>query len=161
MFPPLINDITTTFPNPPQFVVIARAQAGRNFNLESATYDQQATYYKDLAPVACPLPADRCFKVCEEIAKVKMDWKIVSADSAAGRIEATATTTLMRYKDDIVIEVREGGSPSPMIHMRSKSRVGKGDLGANAKRIRKFFDALGQALATFRTEKSSPVPLDR
>ena len=68
-------------------------------------------------------------------------WEVVAVDREGLRIEAVATTSLLRFKDDIVIEVRasiEGAE----VHMRSKSRVGRSDFGANAKRIESFFSKL-------------------
>jgi uncharacterized protein (DUF1499 family) len=70
-----------------------------------------------------------------------MGWRIVAAVPEEGRIEATATTPLLRFKDDVVIRVTSRGNGS-RIDMRSKSRLGKSDLGANAKRIRAYFRAL-------------------
>lgn len=64
-------------------------------------------------------------------------WAVVATDAASGRIEATATTSWFSFSDDVVIRVvpAQGGS---RIDVRSVSRVGKGDLGANAKRVRAF-----------------------
>ena len=59
-------------------------------------------------------------------------------------LEVVATTRLMHFKDDVAVEVRPEGTGSS-VHMRSKSRVGKGDLGANAKRIRMFLSELSKA----------------
>jgi uncharacterized protein (DUF1499 family) len=66
-----------------------------------------------------------------------MGWELVASDSAAGRIEATATTPWFGFKDDVVVRVRPDGSGS-RIDVRSVSRVGKSDVGANAKRIRTY-----------------------
>ncbi len=55
------------------------------------------------------------------------------------KIEGVDTSWLFRFKDDFVIEVRPDGADGSLVHMRSKSRDGKGDVGANAKRIRAFF----------------------
>ncbi|HEX2482883.1 MAG TPA: DUF1499 domain-containing protein, partial [Methylomirabilota bacterium] len=68
-------------------------------------------------------------------------WEIVEAVPAEGRLEATATTTWFGFKDDVVVRVRarEGGS---RVDVRSLSRVGVGDLGANAARVRAFLERL-------------------
>jgi uncharacterized protein (DUF1499 family) len=58
-------------------------------------------------------------------------------------IEAVDTTAVMAFKDDVAIRVR-GGAQGTQIDLRSASRVGEGDLGANAKRIRAFLDAFQQ-----------------
>jgi len=73
-----------------------------------------------------------------------MGWEIVSSNSGKGIIEATATTFWFGFKDDIAVRISPQGSGS-LIDIRSLSRVGKSDVGANAARIRKFLKALRQA----------------
>ena len=70
-----------------------------------------------------------------------MGWEIVASDPDTGRIEATDTTFWFGYKDDIIIRVtpeQDGAT----VDIRSVSRVGIGDLGANAERIETFLAAL-------------------
>ena len=141
---PPIHDITTDTGRPPQFVAIlplraaapnpaayggpdvARAQAG--------AYPDLRTHRMDAAP------AD-AFKRALQAAR-GMGWEIVAADAAAGRIEATDTTFWFGFKDDAVIRVEADGAGS-RVDVRSVSRVGVGDVGANAKRIRAYLRALG------------------
>ncbi len=52
-------------------------------------------------------------------------------------LEATQTSRIFRFVDDICVRLRPDGTAT-LIDVRSKSRVGQGDLGANAKRIRAF-----------------------
>jgi uncharacterized protein (DUF1499 family) len=66
-----------------------------------------------------------------------LGWTVVASDPGRGRLEATATTFWFRFTDDIVIRVRPQDAGS-RLDIRSKSRVGRGDLGANARRIRAF-----------------------
>jgi uncharacterized protein (DUF1499 family) len=63
-----------------------------------------------------------------------MGWEIVASEPTEGRIEATATTFWFGFKDDVVVRVTptDGGS---RIDVRSVSRVGRSDVGANAERI--------------------------
>ena len=68
-------------------------------------------------------------------------WTVVAADKDTGTIAAVATTRLLRFKDDVTIRVRAEGATS-RIDVRSRSRVGRGDLGTNARRIRRFLDAV-------------------
>jgi uncharacterized protein (DUF1499 family) len=71
----------------------------------------------------------------------RMGWEIVAADSAAGRIEATATTTWFGFKDDVVVRIKPNQNGS-RIDVRSESRVGGSDIGTNAKRIRRYLGEL-------------------
>ena len=68
-------------------------------------------------------------------------WDISAAEPAEGRIEAVDTTLFFGFKDDVVIRLRpvEGGT---RVDVRSTSRVGLGDAGTNAKRIRRLLAAL-------------------
>ena len=143
---PPINDITTDFADPPQFVALAeeKANAGRDMKYPGEDFaSQQRTGYPDLAPIQLSRPPD------EALAAVKtaiegFGWKIAAVDPASGRIEATDTSRIWHFVDDIVVRVRpqDGGA---RIDVRSKSRVGRGDVGANAARIRRLRDALGAA----------------
>ena len=66
-----------------------------------------------------------------------MGWQIVADDDATGMIEAIDTTLLLRFKDDVVIRV-VGTAEGSRVDVRSRSRVGRSDLGKNAARIREF-----------------------
>jgi uncharacterized protein (DUF1499 family) len=57
--------------------------------------------------------------------------------SGQGRIEAVAETRLMRFQDDVTIRIRPSGAGT-RIDIRSASRIGRHDFGANAARIRRF-----------------------
>jgi uncharacterized protein (DUF1499 family) len=65
----------------------------------------------------------------------------VSEAPAEGRLEATDTTFWFGFKDDVVVRVRPDGTGS-RVDVRSLSRVGRSDLGMNARRIRRFLERL-------------------
>jgi uncharacterized protein (DUF1499 family) len=70
-----------------------------------------------------------------------MGWEIVDSDPARGRIEATATTPWFGFEDDVVVRVRPQGGGS-RVDVRSVSRVGRSDVGTNARRIRADLEEL-------------------
>ena len=143
-FPP-INDITTDTVNPPQFVSAAAlpANQGRDMKYPGGTFtEQQRAGYPDLVPLPLALPVDEAFKRVETAAHSLPDTEITRVDPAAHAIEGTSTTYLFRFHDEFVVEVRTDGSGS-VVQMRSKSRAGKGDIGANAARIKALFAKLG------------------
>ena len=70
-----------------------------------------------------------------------MGWEVVKSEAPAGRIEAVATTLWFGFKDDIEVHITAQGADS-RVGVRSKSRVGRGDAGANAARIRAYFERL-------------------
>ena len=73
-----------------------------------------------------------------------MGWEVVAVAPEDLRIEATDTTLLFGFKDDIVVRVTPSGNGS-RVDVRSLSRVGKSDFGVNANRIRKFLRQLAGA----------------
>jgi uncharacterized protein (DUF1499 family) len=136
---PRIHDITTDTGNPPLFVAVLPLRAGAP---NPATYggkeiaEQQRMAYPDIAPLELAMPPDLAFMRARNAAE-SMDWEIVAADRAAGRLEATATTFWFGFKDDIVVRIVPVGGDS-RIDVRSVSRVGRSDIGTNAKRIREY-----------------------
>lgn len=101
----------------------------------------QRLAYPDLAPAALPEAPEACFARAAAAAKAMPSWEVVAVDATARRLEAVATTRLFRWRDDIVVEVRAAAGGCA-VHVRSKSRSGRGDLGANAKRIRAYLQRL-------------------
>ena len=70
-----------------------------------------------------------------------MGWQIVDVAPASLRIEATDTTLFFGFKDDIVIRVRPAAQGS-IVDVRSLSRIGGSDVGANARRVRAYLARL-------------------
>ncbi|MBC7505899.1 MAG: DUF1499 domain-containing protein [Sandarakinorhabdus sp.] len=141
-YPP-INDITTDTVNPPAFAAITAAMRGPGASAlvyEPSFAAIQAKGYPKLAGLVLPAAPDAVFVKAMAAAK-DAGWTVIIADAAAGRIEATATVPWWGFKDDVVIRLTPAGTGT-RVDMRSKSRVGKGDLGVNAKRINDFLDAL-------------------
>jgi hypothetical protein len=141
-YPP-INDITTDTANPPAFEAITADMRGPG--TAPLIYDPsfaaiQAKGYPKLAGIVVPLAPAAAFDKALAAAK-DQGWTIVASDAATGRIEATDTVPWWGFKDDVVIRLAPEGSGT-RIDVRSKSRVGKGDLGVNAKRITDYLDKL-------------------
>jgi uncharacterized protein (DUF1499 family) len=141
---PPIHDISTDTDDPPLFVALAERPGATN----SSTYGgpdiarQQKNAYPDLAPIVVPDPPPRAFAKVQEAVR-SLGWEVAATDEQAGRVEATDTTMFFGFKDDVVIRIRPEGAGS-RVDVRSLSRVGRSDVGANARRIRRFRTALGQ-----------------
>jgi uncharacterized protein (DUF1499 family) len=93
-----------------------------------------------IAVLLLALMPDKAFALALATARGE-GWRIVAADPAAGRIEATARSFWMGFADDIVVRVVAAGSGS-RIDTCSALRYGRSDLGVNAARIRAYFAAL-------------------
>ena len=138
-----INDITTTPDAPPQYHYISKLEEmkDRDMKYPAEFVEKQKRLYSDLEPLRSPLVPAKIFEKIEKLARSQKEWRMIEIDGPNLHIEAIAETPLLKFRDDVVIEVRpekEGSS----VHMRSKSRVGRSDLGTNYKRIRQFLEAL-------------------
>src|SRR5262245_35555646 len=94
--------------------------------------------YPDIQPqrFASPIDFNRVFDAAVETSRA-MGWEIREINKDAGVIEAIATVRVFKFKDDVTITITNEGA-AVVVNVRSKSRVGKNDLGWNARRIRAF-----------------------
>lgn len=132
---PMIHDVTTDLRNPPAFQSLKL----RDDNLAGVASIEEwqaihAKAYSDIQPLRLPLPPAEAMAQAREIVNAR-GWLVTLSNDS--RIEATDTLSPFRFKDDIVIMATpESGGAVTRIDVRSVSRVGIGDLGANAKRVR-------------------------
>ena len=136
---PRIHDVSTDLADPPAFVALAEARKAAPNGLAyggAQVAEQQRAGYPDLKPlVVKAAPAEAMQRAID--AARSLGWQVAASDMAAGRLEATDTTFFFGFKDDIVVRIRPEGAGS-RVDVRSVSRVGLSDLGANAERIRRF-----------------------
>jgi len=144
---PPIHDITTDTQSPPEFVAMERLRADAPNPPEYAgeeTAKQQREAYPDIQPLVVSTPVQ---EVIDEIVMLisNRGWKIVSVNRNEGRIEATEKLAWFGFKDDVVLRVTST-SDGTRVDMRSKSRIGRSDVGVNAERIRHFLSDLEEGL---------------
>ena len=143
---PAINDISTDTSNPPAFEAA--------MPLREAAHAQPVTYgpdlpalqkqaFPDIVPAHLDRHPDQAFALALDAAR-KLGWTIVAGDAERGRIEATDRTFWYGFTDDIVVRVSADGSGA-RIDIRSKSRIGRGDFGTNARRVRAYLAAIKSA----------------
>ncbi len=137
-----IHDVSTDTANPPQFVAVmplrAAAKAANSTDYDAKTAQLQKETYPDIGPLHLDLPPSQALDRTLAAAR-SMGWEIVASDPAQGRIEATATTFWFGFKDDIVVRLAAEGTGS-RVDVRSLSRIGSSDVGANAQRIRAYLE---------------------
>jgi len=137
---PPIHDITTDIVKPPQFVAILPL---RKDAPNSAVYGgpeialKQRAAYPDVQTLIINAPGPQAFEQALAAARA-MGWQIVAAEPREGRIEATDSTLWFGFKDDIVVRVTTADKHRSLVDVRSESRVGRSDVGVNAKRIRAY-----------------------
>ncbi|MEM1080841.1 MAG: DUF1499 domain-containing protein [Pseudomonadota bacterium] len=144
---PFIHDISTDTVNPPLFVAILPLRADAPNPPEYAGPEvaaQQLEAYPDIQTRTIELSPSALFDIAVRTAE-SQGWHLIDSNLEEGRIEAVATTLWYGFKDDVVIRIVPDGMGS-QLDIRSKSRVGGSDIGANANRIRAFLGDLDQAL---------------
>ena len=153
---PFIHDITTDFENPPQIVAAAdlprsnpAAYVGDENvrDTEQTVAEAQLEAFPDIQPIILNADLETASKIARDVID-SMGLEViaegpVSAESGSGwRIEAVHTSTFFRFKDDFIVRLTSGGDGATRVDIRSKSRVGGSDLGANAARVRAFAEAI-------------------
>jgi uncharacterized protein (DUF1499 family) len=127
---PMVNDVTTDPGDPPP--------------LDRARPPVAAD---GVAPLALDLPAARALVLARETAAAE-GWEVTDvADGVPGLVRATASTRWLGFVDDVAIRVRPLDGGRARVDVRSASRVGVGDLGTNARRIRRYLRDLGARAA--------------
>lgn len=141
---PRINDISTDLASPPSFTHAQTlpANQGRDlaFPAENAAIIPAA--YPRVQPLVLNLSPEQAFERAIEKARAHKGWEITREDRAALTFEGVASTKMFRWRDDFIVRVSPGENGGARVDMRSKSRDGKSDLGANARRIEAYFKDL-------------------
>jgi len=148
---PPLSDITTDTADPPRFEAIARLRS-RDANPVAypgaSLADLQRTTYPSIAPLQMATTPLELYEAALGVV-IKRKWRVVDARSPQagrreGHIEAVARTRLMGFRDDVVIRVRpiSGGA---RLDIRSASRYGQRDFGANAARVLALLDDIEDA----------------
>ena len=143
---PMIHEVSTDLESPPKFIKILNlrknspnasdytpvvSRYGKTVNVR----DEQERYYPNIKSLRVKSIKD-LFSIAEASVK-KMEWTLISSNKEKGIIEAYDKSFWYGFIDDIVIRITKKEEET-IVDIRSKSRVGFGDFGANAKRIRKF-----------------------
>lgn len=134
-----LNDISTDTTNPPLFNAVVPLRPEKSNTViypgEVAATRQEALF-PDIKPIESFSSFEQAFQQALQIAK-NSGWEIVSQDINTGMIEAVASTPVFDFKDDVAIRV-SATSTGSIIDIRSHSRIGRGDRGKNAARVRGF-----------------------
>lgn len=141
---PPIHDITTDTVNPPLFSAIASSRGANTNSIEyggEVIAEQQKQAYPQIKPLIVETKFEDTYAAALATAK-DLNWQVVKADKQAKKIEATDTTFWFGFKDDIVVRITVLENGYSRVDVRSVSRVGRSDIGTNARRIRDYLHAL-------------------
>lgn len=136
---PMIHDISTDLDAPPEFTITNTLRTADENSLVYAG-ESIALLQREAFPHIKPIITELSPKESHTQALLaidKLNWVLVVDDAATGIIEAYDKSSIFGFIDDVSIRIRPVNSGS-QIDLRSVSRVGEGDLGANAARIHQF-----------------------
>ena len=162
---PNIRDITTDPIDPPRFEVVARLRPpNSNIYPGLATAELQKEAWPDIDPLLVTANAKAAFDGTYAVI-TKRKWRIVDARAPQpnrdGHIEAIARSLIMGFRDDVVVRIRAVRSGA-RIDIRSASRYGYSDFGANAERVLKLLDDIDDAVSAEKPERqerpAKPAP---
>ena len=162
---PMIADITTDPDNPPAFDVLARLRPrGSSAYPGTAVAQAQEAAYPDIAPVQVEAAPKLVYDIALELV-TRRHWHVVDAlppvpGRRAGIIEAVARTPVMGFRDDVVIRV-SAADTGARVDMRSASRYGLHDFGANAARVRTLLGTIEDAVNALPEPPPAPPPVKK
>ena len=104
---------------------------------------RDSEWYPDLKPRRYEAGLGEVFEAVRRVVEGRERWEVVeaSADEREGTVEAEVETKWAGFVDDLSVELSVEAD-EVVVHARSASRVGKGDLGQNARTIRELFGRL-------------------
>lgn len=135
---PPLNDISTDTQTPPSFNAVIPLRPAKSNTVEypDTAANRQKQLFPDIKSIQSSLTKKQAFNLAFKIVK-NNDWDIVSESVEKGTIEAVSSTPIFSFEDDVVIRIKAADSGS-IIDIRSHSRIGRGDRGKNAQRVREF-----------------------
>ncbi len=162
---PPLHDVSTDVADPPRFSADVEAEralvrGSNSLDLKEQrapdlprygeaagrrSIELQQAAFPDIQPIAVGAPKQRALAAARGAAEA-LGWTVDRVDDEAGVIEARTQNFWYGFTDDIVVRVRPVGEAA-VIDVRSSSRVGAIDLGANAARVRAFSKEVTKELA--------------
>jgi Uncharacterized protein conserved in bacteria len=100
--------------------------------------------FPELRPHRYTLSTDELYRGVREAIQA-LGWDPRREDQNKLKVEAVVTTPLWRFKDNVRIRI-EPGPIGNIVYVYSKSRIGKGDLGANIRHVLDFYESLDRTL---------------
>jgi uncharacterized protein (DUF1499 family) len=88
------------------------------------------------------LSADELFGKVKEAVGRMPSWTVAESNDNSRELHAIVTSKLFRFKDDVNVSVVPEPGGRPLVQIKSVSRVGQGDLGANTRHVMDLYDAL-------------------
>lgn len=146
---PVMADIATDPSDPPRFSLAAaavKARGGFRPAPPAVVEDEERrAAYPEVEPIIVDIDADEAFALVLKTANAR-GWRVVDQRAPGGKLgeghaDFLDRTLVMGFDEDITVRVRPLAGQT-RIDLRSASRYGRHDFGANARRIRQFAEEL-------------------
>lgn len=146
---PLLNDVSTDLVDPPDFSRSSRATTERGGLIHPEIPDgwrqAQRRAYPDIQPIVLDLESDEAWQMVQK-AIVARGWRIIDQTRPGGRsgighVDVIDRSLILGFPDDVTVRLRPLAGQT-RIDIRSASRTGRHDFGANARRIQRFAEEL-------------------
>jgi uncharacterized protein (DUF1499 family) len=151
---PAINDVTTDLDSPPSFMISTKAREARAGHAppprSAETSALQRAAYPEVQPILVDLEPAQAYQLALRLVG-ELGWRVVDANppnlrvDGDAQIEAIDHSLLFGFASDIAIRIRPLVNQT-RIDIRSASRVGRHDFGANARRIDRFIAAVQDSM---------------
>lgn len=150
---PVLADIATDAADPPHFSLSSAANAAREGFRPPGVPDKaregQRAAYPNVEPIVVDLDTDEAMALVLKTATAR-GWRVIDQRPSGGRsgeghADFLDGTLVMGFDDDITVRLRPLAGQT-RIDLRSASRYGRHDFGANARRIEKFAEELQSQL---------------
>jgi len=156
---PAISDVTTDPIDPPRFETIARLRSREANPVAYAglyAAQLQRAAYPEIEPLESVANAQATYDAAMAVI-TKRRWQVINTRAPQpgrrdGYIEAVARTPIMGFRDDVVVRIRAVGQGA-RVDVRSASRYGRHDFGANAARVKALLDDIDDIANTEKPEK--------
>jgi len=146
---PFIHDISTDLVHAPQLKAAAKARVDSDHSVEylaSEVAQLQQNAYPQLLPLKVTQSPQAVFNAAKGL-MLENGWQLMAENNQQSpfTLEASHTSLLFGFTDDLVVRI-QATEDGAVVDMRSMSRVGKSDMGANAQRIQRFLTDLANGL---------------
>lgn len=150
---PVLADISTDISDPPSFSQSSAASAARVGyfppGLSAEAREAQAGAYPDVEPIEVDIEPDEAFALVLKTAAA-LRWSLIDQRPPGGRAglghaDFIDRSLVMGFDQDITVRLRPLAGKT-RIDLRSATRQGRHDFGANGKRIEQFAEELQSQL---------------
>jgi uncharacterized protein (DUF1499 family) len=142
-------------------IITALLIAGTMWPVINEVETGETPEYPDVQPQYYSASPEKVFREVRAGIDEMSRWDVADARLDELTLEATHTTLLFRFVDDVTVWVESVTDNVTRVDVRSASRVGKGDFGQNARNINDLFDELDSRLGSDKVSREELETTDQ